>query len=80
MKMKHHTIDLVEPVDLDNVFVGEWKPIDTAPPEGRLILYAPPENLYEHPEGKDSEIVVRRKADYCWATHWMPLPNPPENT
>jgi hypothetical protein len=54
----------------------EWKPIDEAPNK-KLLLYAPPERLYENPVGLNGEYKARRPAEYTWATHWMPLPLPP---
>lgn len=57
-----------------------WQPIANAPSDEPLILYAPPENLYEEPEGHEGDIVIRRKHDYCWATHWMRRPASPNTS
>jgi hypothetical protein len=35
-----------------------WQPIETAPPHVRALLYAPPEALFEKPEGKSGQHFV----------------------
>lgn len=54
-----------------------WQPIETAPKQTKVLLYAPPHKLYVNPKGMAAEMRVARAADYTWATHWMPLPKPP---
>lgn len=57
-----------------------WQPIETAPIQGRVLMYAPPEALYERPQGESGEYRVTNRRNWTWATHWMPLPAPPSNS
>ena len=63
--------------------MSKWKPIETAPKDGTIVL------LYEPREPIDShtiEVGAFNCEDwYClmftytiYPTHWMPLPEPPE--
>ena len=59
-----------------------WKPIETAPAEGIFLVYMPdykrmPIQVAKwHPNVK---VIGNQFAfDLPPATHWMPLPNPPE--
>ena len=56
---------------------GKWLPIETADPHVRVLLYSPPENLSHDPK-QEADIRVSRPCDFCWATHWMPLPPSPD--
>lgn len=57
--------------------MSEWQLIDDDTPKDKpLLLYAPAENLSDHPDQK-SEMRVALVWHWCWATHWMPLPEPP---
>lgn len=53
-----------------------WRPIATADANTPVLLYSPPKNLSDKPD-QAHDIRVARPRDFCWATHWMPLPNPP---
>lgn len=60
----------------------EWRTIDSAPTEGGLLLIGEEGNvgIGEWVSGRyfrfcDSEGFVE---DWCVATHWMPLPDPPK--
>ena len=58
-----------------------WQPIETAPRDSRRVLITGRypngikwvEESYRHPDGH----FTMRRADQ--PTHWMPLPDPPEN-
>lgn len=50
-----------------------WQPISTAPPQERVLLYAPPENLSDRPD-QEPEYRVARASDFCWATLWARIP------
>ena len=52
------------------VFVGEWKPIETAPKMTRIIIGKP-----------SSPVHIGDLTDqaWFWATRWMPLPPEPES-
>jgi hypothetical protein len=54
----------------------EWKPIETAPKDTLILMFAPPEKLSHKPE-QEFEMKVSTTRNWCWATHWMPLPEPP---
>jgi len=50
-----------------------WQPIETAPKDTPILLYAPPEKLSHDPD-QQSDIRVSTTRNWCWSTHWMPLP------
>jgi hypothetical protein len=54
-----------------------WRPIETAPWDVPVLMYAPPEALYEYPHGHGGEYRVGTRKNWTWATHWVPLPEPP---
>ena len=61
----------------------EWQPIETAPMDGSWIL------TYTNLQGFDNEFMaVKYDHNYGWSggaytelkpTHWMPLPEPPQD-
>lgn len=53
-----------------------WQPIETAPKDVQILLFSPPEKLSHDPK-QEADIRVACTRDWCWATHWMPLPAPP---
>jgi hypothetical protein len=56
----------------------DWQPIETAPSDTQVLLYTP--NLHEsNPERIESRVYHDSRAGsrHAWATHWMPLPPPP---
>lgn len=58
--------------------VLQWQPIETAPKDVLLLLYAPARNLYRDVTGKSGEFRVSATRNWCWASHWMPLPVAPD--
>jgi hypothetical protein len=55
---------------------ADWRTIDSAPKQDRVLLFAPGKNISDDPN-EPSVYKVARAADFCWATHWMPLPAAP---
>lgn len=55
-----------------------WQPIETAPTNETALLYAPPEQLFERPEGKRGQWFVAAPRNWTWARYWMPLPAAPK--
>lgn len=53
-----------------------WRPIATADVNEPAILYSPPEALSDRPD-QEADYRVAKPRDFCWATHWMPLPDGP---
>jgi len=70
----------------------DWQPIETAPKSGMFLVYYPPQKITRDNhefEIKDGEMSItcslamnlfKDMEDHKeWvATHWMPLPKPPE--
>ena len=57
----------------------EWRPIDSAPDDVPVLLYTP--QLHEtNPERVEVRPYRNTRSGSChaWATHWMPLPQPPK--
>lgn len=62
----------------------EWLPIETAPHNEQVLLYCPERGIANHERielgyashgrrvGETSSVSA-----HSWATHWMPLPEPP---
>lgn len=66
--------------------LNTWQPIETAPKDGTVILTCCM-SPSEHTPIKAGYMAVnawtgvdwpRHNASHCPATHWMPLPEPPE--
>lgn len=58
----------------------EWQPIKTlTDPDRVALLWTPVERLYSPPhlETMRPEMRVSARRHWTWATHWMPLPDPP---
>jgi hypothetical protein len=53
-----------------------WRDISTAPWDVPVLLYAPPEALFENPHGYSGEYRVSTRKNWTWATKWMPLKEP----
>ena len=66
-----------------------WQPIETAPHETAVLLYSPP----SYPSAPCIEVAFASSgrewaapgggrysnvSRHAWATHWRPLPSPPE--
>lgn len=64
-----------------------WQPIETAPVNTEVLLFCPDRGL-SNPQrielGMASHgwrnAVCNNMSFHSWATHWMPLPSPPEPT
>lgn len=61
----------------------EWKPIETAPKDGTVVLGYDP-TWYDFPtimffEQTFNEWQFWHVAERIRATHWMPLPPPPKD-
>jgi hypothetical protein len=52
----------------------EWQPIDTMPKSGRVLLFAPTDDITLRYRVSDADLA-RLLSE---ATHWMTLPEPPE--
>lgn len=67
----------------ESAFGHEWQPIETAPKDGTFVLICGPHGLYiaQHQityEGPEYRWKERAGFYNIEATHWMPLPKPPE--
>lgn len=72
--------------------MGEWQPIETAPRDGTLkMFYSPrggvciaPDVTPIKPSLNEQRMMISAGADWPHvgfnATHWMPLPSPPEDS
>lgn len=59
--------------------MSEWQPIETAPGKsGEMLLYYPPVVDKKGVKTHGDRITVGRNNAPRKATHWMPLPEPPE--
>ena len=54
-----------------------WMPIETAPKDVRLLLFSPGHKISDDPD-EPTVIITSTTRDWDWATHWMPLPAPPD--
>lgn len=62
----------------------DWQPIETAPRDGCVFLTFTPDSQYN--QGIDfaeydlrDEMFCKHGCGWRYATHWMPLPEPPED-
>lgn len=68
----------------------EWQPIETAPRDGRILVYCPKYGeqfvafLGVNPNDGEEKWVIAQGSDITFIvpspTHWMPLPPPPSVT
>lgn len=64
----------------------EWQPIETAPKDGKCLLYVETDNGGEFhvlPRDKRGDWIYEGEPTYCQCgyfnpTHWVPLPEPPK--
>jgi hypothetical protein len=67
-------------MDYDEGVTG-WKPIETAPKDGKMIsVYSPDMSQYPCAAKwslRENRWVEYTTADWCDPTHWMPLPAAP---
>jgi hypothetical protein len=62
----------------------EWQPIETLDLDKVALLWTPKERLYESetiatkPDLAVDDMRVQSRRWWAWATHWMPLPEPPK--
>ena len=59
----------------------EWQPIETAPDATHVLVFLPNYGINvaiqtKHPQG--DHWWLRDHSEYCYPTHWMPLPAPPD--
>lgn len=62
----------------------QWQPVETAPPNVEVLLYCPERGISNPARielgtasfGWRTE-AVSNMSYHAWATHWMPLPDPP---
>lgn len=67
--------------------MSEWQPIETAPHRGQVLLYLNGDMYVgvwtQNPYTGDEAFAVADLGEHGRAivhpTHWMPLPEPPEN-
>lgn len=63
---------------------GEWQPIETAPHETDVVLFTPATKYARammevaFASGGWSRNGISTRWQHAWATHWMPLPEPPK--
>ena len=61
-----------------------WRPIESAPHNEQVLLYCPERGITNHERIELGFASHGRRVGatssfsrHSWATHWMPLPNPP---
>lgn len=62
---------------------GEWMPIETAPKDTDVLLYCPCLGVANPERIELARAVMTHGRDtgwsfHSWATHWRPLPAPPQ--
>lgn len=65
--------------------MNKWQPIETAPHKKEVLLFCPfrhvtnPERIEVGMATKGRRVCgISNFSAHAWATHWMPLPEPPE--
>ena len=61
---------------LSRVRVDAWQPISSAPKDIKLLMFSPGYKISDDPD-EPFQICVSTTRDWCWSTHWRPLPAPP---
>jgi Protein of unknown function (DUF551) len=64
----------------------DWQPIETAPANTEVLLFCPDRGCESNTERIELGMASRgwrnsvcsNMSYHQWATHWMPLPPPPE--
>ena len=64
----------------------QWQPIETAPENELVLLYCPETGCVSNKERVELDYasqgwrneVANNMSYHSWATHWMPLPKPPQ--
>ena len=56
---------------------ARWQPIETAPVGKDVLLYCPERGLTNEERIELGWADSGRGSHHAWATHWMPLPEPP---
>jgi hypothetical protein len=56
---------------------ARWQPIETAPVGKDVLLYCPERGLMNEERIELGWADSGRGSHHAWATHWMPLPEPP---
>ena len=55
-----------------------WQPIETAPVDKSVLLYCPEREPISNRERIEMDYAhTSHGSHHAWATHWMPLPEPP---
>jgi hypothetical protein len=65
-------------LDMRDQIARMWKPIETAPRGVDLLLWVPPSPLLADIAKGHHEVGRLAYPMEVRATHWMPLPDPPE--
>jgi hypothetical protein len=55
-----------------------WQPIETAPKDERVLLFCPELSATNKQRIElDAAYSTKGRYAHSWATHWLPLPQPP---
>lgn len=65
--------------------MSHWQPIETAPRNVAVLLFCPDRGCESNPARIELDYassgwaneVCNNVSFHSWATHWMPLPEPP---
>ena len=64
--------------------MSEWRPIDTAPKDEPIIVYVQSGRIWAAQVSSENGNCYMLKLDgrpiMLRASHWMPMPEPPEQT
>ena len=57
----------------------KWQPIETAPKDGTPFLGCDPDYIFVAIWDRGNRVhLTDTGRGFCYPTHWMPLPPPPE--